>query len=117
MAALRRYTRQFQDVTGIDVHVDGPAELALSERAAAELFEMTTEALSNVRRHTAAQHVAIGVERRSDTAYLSIENDGVPPEAPPFDPRSLGEHAEAMGGTLDVRRSPGAATVRIRVPL
>jgi signal transduction histidine kinase len=99
------------------VYVDGPAELALCERVASELFEMATEALSNIRRHTNAQHVSIGIGRDADAVSMRIENDGAAPDTPPFDPRSLSEHTVALGGTLEVRRDPGTTTVFLRIPL
>jgi signal transduction histidine kinase len=115
---VQRFARQFEDVTGIAVEVQGPAELAVSDRLAAELFEMTTEALSNVRRHTNAHHVAIGVERSAHSVSLRVENDGGDPDAAPFEPRSLMERAQALGGTLDIRRSPTrTAVVIITIPL
>jgi signal transduction histidine kinase len=117
MDGLRRYGRQFQNVTGIEVHVDGPPELAVSERLASELFEMATEALSNVRRHTSAHRAAIGVQRTADAISLTIENDGPAEGRGQFEPRSLREHAHALGGSLQVQRDASATTVAISVPL
>ena len=117
MPAIRQFARRFAEVTGIDVNVDGPANLALSDRMGAELFEMTTEALSNVRRHTSAQHAAVAVERTDRTIALRVENDGGDGAAPPFDPRSLEEHAQALGGSLAVHRSAGTTAVVINIPL
>jgi signal transduction histidine kinase len=117
MDAVRRFGRQFQSATGIEVYVDGPPELRVSERVAAELFEMATEGLSNVRRHTSAHRIAIGVQRTADAIALTIENDGPAEGAAPFEPRSLREHAIALGGTLDIHRRPGTTVVAITVPL
>jgi signal transduction histidine kinase len=117
MDGLRRYGRQFQTVTGIEVHVDGPPELAVNERLASELFEMATEALSNVRRHTSAHRAAIGVQRTADAISLTIENDGAADARGQFEPRSLREHALALGGSLHIQRDASATTVAISVPL
>jgi signal transduction histidine kinase len=114
---MRRFGQQFQNATGIDVYVDGPTELALSEGLATELFEMTAEALSNVRRHTAAHRVAIGLQQTGSSVSLTIENDGVAESAQPFEPRSLFDHAQALGGQLRIRREPGTTLIAITVPV
>jgi len=117
MDAVRRFARQFQNATGIEVYVDGPPELTLSERVAGELFEMTSEALSNIRRHTSAHRAAVGVQRTSDAIRLTIENDAPPDGVPAFEPRSLREHALSLGGTLQIQREPGLTSVAITIPL
>jgi signal transduction histidine kinase len=78
---------------------------------------MTTEALSNVRRHTAAQRVAIGLQRTDECVSLTIENDGVAEPATPFEPKSICEHAQSLGGRLQVRCQPGMTQIAITVPL
>jgi len=116
MPAITRLARQFTELTGIDVNVDGPANLALSDRLGAELFEMTAEALSNVRRHTGAHRAEVVVRRTDHAIALRVENDAGG-EVQPFDPRSLGEHAHALGGSLDIHRSGGTTAVVISIPL
>ena len=116
MPAITRLARQFTELTGIDVNVDGPANLALSDRLGAELFEMTAEALSNVRRHTGAHRAEVVVRRTDHAIALRVENDAGG-EVQPFDPRSLGEHAHALGGSLDIHRSAGTTAVVISIPL
>jgi signal transduction histidine kinase len=116
VAAVRRFARQFSAVTGIEVTVEGPGDLPLNDRLAGELFEMTAEAFSNIRRHTTALRTALRVEHAAGTIRLSITNetDG---EAPAFSPRSVTERAESLGGTVRVHRAPGTTRLQIAIPL
>jgi signal transduction histidine kinase len=118
MPAIRRFAREYRRLTGIDVEVKGPVDMAVSERVCVELFGMTAEALSNIRRHTTSLRAAIVVERVGDKIEFRVENnDTNDAEAPPFNPRSLGEHAAALGGSLEVRRTPGTTAVVVNIPL
>ena len=116
MPAIRRFTREFGHVTGIDVEVSGP-DLAVGARVGAELFEMTTEALSNIRRHTTSHRATIVVEQSAETIVLRIENDTLDPDTAPFDPRSLAEHVEALGGKIDVHCTRETTALVISIPL
>jgi signal transduction histidine kinase len=117
MPAIRRFAREFRRLTGIDVEVMGPVDLTVSERVSEQLFGMIAEALSNIRRHTTSIRAAIVVERVGDTIEFRVENDVNDGEAPPFTPKSLGEHAEALGGKLHVRRTPVTTAVVLSIPL
>jgi len=117
MPAIRRFAREFRRLTGIDVEVKGPAELPVNERVSVALFGMTAEALSNIRRHTTSLHAAVVVERVGDRIEFRVENDVAEGETQPFNPKSLGEHAEALGGKLEIRQTPGTTTVAVEVPL
>jgi len=117
MPAIRRFAREFRRLTGIDVEVKGPAELPVNERVSVALFGMTAEALSNIRRHTTSLHAAVVVERVADRIEFRVENDAAEGETQPFNPKSLGEHAEALGGKLEIRQTPGTTAVAVEVPL
>jgi len=117
MPAIRRFAREFRRLTGIEVDVVGPTELSVNEMVCVALFGMTAEALSNIRRHTTSLHAAVVVERVEDRIEFRVENDATEGEAQPFNPKSLGEHAEALGGKLEIRRSPGKTAVAVIVPL
>jgi len=117
MPAIRRFAREFRRLTGIEVEVKGPTELSVNELACVALFGMTAEALSNIRRHTTSLHASVVVERVEDRIEFRVENDAADGEAQPFNPKSLGEHAEALGGKLEIRRTPGKTAVVVNVPL
>src|SRR6185503_7183680 len=60
-ATIEWHVRQFQNCTGIpcELTVNNAAGFNLAEDLAETIFDIYTEALSNVARHAAASHVAI----------------------------------------------------------
>jgi signal transduction histidine kinase len=119
LPALRRYAARFAEDTGITVEVSCEEAIRLGDRLGAELFQVAVEALSNVRRHTAATRAAIRFLADKDHVTLQVENqepsDGRPTS---FTPRSIHERASALGGHVSVdRRRDGRTIVEIRIPL
>lgn len=117
--SMRRFAAQFTDVTGIEVKVvDHINEAALHDRLSAEVFQMVTEALSNVRRHTRATSVIIHLENMDNTLVMRCANDeaGEIPNRS-FRPRSIADRAEALGGRTQVYSELGYTTVLVEVPL
>jgi signal transduction histidine kinase len=116
-ASLRRFCRRFTESTGIRVEITtaGPP---VSDRLAAEVFQMIAEALSNVRRHTAAARARVAIEACDGRLRLTVANDGAPAEPVSFFPRSLAERAASLGGNLSIQRpDQGTTEVRVEVPL
>jgi signal transduction histidine kinase len=91
--------------------------LYISDRLAAEVFQMIVEGLNNVRRHTRAAAAGVELARRSDYLILRIFNDGV--ETPThFMPRSIAERAASLGGRVQVEQATGGSTwVTVEIPL
>jgi signal transduction histidine kinase len=117
--ALRRYAARFAEDTGIAVEVFCEEAVRLGDRLGVELFQVALEALSNVRRHTAATHVEIRLLADKDHVTLQVENQersGARPTS--FTPRSIRERASALGGHASVdRRRDGRTIVEVRIPL
>jgi signal transduction histidine kinase len=116
-AAVRRFCRRFSDATGVrvDVTTAGPP---IADRLGAELFQMVAEALSNVRRHTAAARAGVRIETVDDRVRVTVSNDGAPAEPVAFFPRSLGERAAALGGELTIEHpARGTTAVHMQIPL
>jgi len=82
-------------------------------------FRIIQEALTNVVRH--ASTAAATVRISSDTTTLVIEVENVAPGDEPLPEgngiRGMRERARAVGGTLNVIRSPGQVLVRAEVPI
>jgi signal transduction histidine kinase len=70
IASLRRFVSKFSDATGIRVQLMIPATIAMSDRLAAEAFQIVEEGLSNVRRHTAARSPSTSRARRRTAPSL-----------------------------------------------
>jgi PAS domain S-box-containing protein len=104
------------------VDIDEAVAARLAPRAA-DIVQMTREALSNVGRHARATTCRLSLSAEQGFAVLEVDDDGRG-----FEPgtgegggwglRNLGERAAAMGGTLHIESVPGeGTTVRLRVPL
>jgi signal transduction histidine kinase len=118
--SIRRFGDQFADVTGIEVRiVDNATNVVIHDRLAAEVFQMVTEALSNVRRHTHANWVTIHLESVDNMLTIRCENDDTrePSERHEFRPGSIADRAEALGGRAQISSAEGSTTVLVEVPL
>jgi signal transduction histidine kinase len=118
--ALLRFAARFESVTGIRIHViDNLRGGTINDRLAGEVFQMATEALSNVRRHTTATSVTLTVEPGTGGSLaVRIENstpDGTAPSA--FVPKSIAQRAQSLGGHVHVSSIDGRTAVRIEIPL
>ncbi|HEX3280380.1 MAG TPA: histidine kinase [Pyrinomonadaceae bacterium] len=115
--AIRRFAARFSEATAIKVNVEAGDHLSVSDRLAAELFQMITEGLSNVRRHTEASVATIVLVESDEDMTLRIENDSND-RVLPFHPRSLAERAASLGGVLTVDLNGRKNTiVNIQIPL
>lgn len=114
---VRRFCARFSEATGIRVEVAVEGEGVRSDRLAAEVFQMVAEALSNVRRHTAADAAVVRIRSAEGRLDVTVTNDASPDEGD-FFPRSIGERAAALGGTVRVeRQAAGRTAVHIEIPL
>ena len=121
LAALHRYTKQFQENYGIAVEVEVNTDLRLNDRLTAELIQMAHEGLCNVRKHTESATSRIIFESSNGHLVMSIENESPPhtdtaPET--FIPVSVTERAENLGGWARVERpKEGRTVVKVGIPL
>lgn len=89
------------------------------------MFRVAQEAISNARRHGAATHVTVSLERCPGLAALSIVDDGAgfPRQIRPVIGRGQGlpgmrERAEQLGGELAIESKPGLGTrIAFSIPL
>lgn len=117
-AGVRRFCSRFSEATGILVDVVFEGQAVQNDRLAAEVFQMVAEALANVRRHTSARRTEVRIDAGNDRLALTVTNDEAPPEATEFLPRSLGERAAALGGTVRVGHPErGTTAVWVEIPL
>lgn len=117
--ALRRFALKFSDATGIDIEVAAEGSLRLSDRLAAETFQIVAEGLSNIRRHTDAPCAAVRLSQPDGHLVVRVENPrGPQEEASLFVPRSIAERAAALGGSVRVEQPAGGSTVvEVKIPL
>ena len=102
--------------------VEDGFSVGLPTKASIELLRILQEALANVRRHSAATIVEVGLRTDDQGILLEVSDDGRG-----FDPGSaragiglsaMRERVEELGGEIEVSSRPGEGTeVTVRVPL
>lgn len=120
---LAQYATEFTQTYGIrcELHVaDGQVNLPLS--AELELLRIAREALSNVRRHSAASMVEVTFESKKDGVEMTIRDNGTG-----FDTRVgfqghglavMEERARSLGGELSITTGADYGTeVKVRLPV
>jgi signal transduction histidine kinase len=86
------------------------------------LFRIAQEALQNALKYSKAHNVSVDLRGVSDGIALTIVDDGVGFDVDAVWGRGLGlismrERVEALGGTFEIRSSPGAGTrLEVRLP-
>jgi len=128
-AALRSYSKEFSEITGIKVDMQ---LMGMSQRLTPELetvlYRVVQEALTNVARHSGAKNCRVTLKRKERSINGIIEDDGRG-----FDSqtvmmsdekgRGLGLHGmkeriELVGGSLEFDSRPNVGTsIFIEVPL
>ncbi len=115
-ASIERFVARFSAATTIGVEIEMDDALKLNDRLAAEVFQMISEGLSNIRRHTSATRAAIKIEVRAGHLELQISNEHATHPAS-FIPRSITERAAALGGSAVVQSQDGNTLVQVTIPL
>lgn len=124
--ALRLLLKDFANETGMRTTFSAtPGIERLSSAIEMGLYRVAQEALSNVRKHAAAQHVALRLLTTPGELRLQIEDDGkgfdlesVQGNAETgFGLKGMNERAHLLGGHLEVCSRPGnGAQIEVIVP-
>ncbi|TMD46338.1 MAG: GAF domain-containing sensor histidine kinase [Chloroflexi bacterium] len=121
--ALEDLAREFEEKSGVTTvtEIDGTVAAELAPRAA-DLVQLTREALSNVGKHAEATTCRVSLRRDGDQAILEIDDDGrgFDPGAPHsgLGLRNLMDRGLAIGGRVTVEsKATEGTTVRFAVPI
>jgi PAS domain S-box-containing protein len=128
--ALERYIAQVESRYGLRVLVSYPAELLdspMTPEVETQALRIIQEALTNVRKHAQVQQARLIFTDHAEDIQLIISDEGrgftytgeatTSATAANFGLSIMRERAEAVGGSLTVRSSPGAGTqVVVRLP-
>jgi signal transduction histidine kinase len=126
--ALRGLVKNWSERFGIPAEFVTNGEHDLPSDVQEHLYRVTQEALHNVAKHAAANHVSVMVERRAAELVLLIDDNGrgFSENATPGRSQDSGlgltsmrERAALVGGTLTVESSEGEGTsiyVRVALP-
>jgi PAS domain S-box-containing protein len=128
--AIRSHAEKFhQEYSQIDLNLDLTSDRQLlPEAVRLALFRIYQQMLVNVVRHANASQVWVRFKLQNDQAVLEIEDDGAGFEAPSrwidlvreghLGLAGAAERAEAIGGGLELKTSPGHGTlIRVWAPI
>lgn len=129
-AALRSTVGFFQKDSGIPAtfKVD-PGAMHDDIDSSTEVVQIVREALNNVRKHSGASRVAVGLARAEDTLLIDVEDDGTGfPFAGTFSleelellrigPLSIQRRVRGLAGDLALSSRPGRGSeLKIRLPI
>ena len=123
VAALAQLADKMHDTHGVNVLVEAAPEAAEGIDPALQgvAFYVAEEALNNARKHAAAAHIWIRLDRRGNVLILEVRDDGVGFNVGAVDATyaqrgSLGmvnmrERTELVGGSLRVESAEGRGTL------
>jgi signal transduction histidine kinase len=119
LPAVRTQARKFAELYGIDAQVVAETDIPVSALLQNEVMHIVREGLSNIRRHTCAEHATINLHEAHGRLLLELVNDKARQAAKQnFYPRSIGERATELGGRVSVRHRAGDRTVvAVELPL
>src|SRR6266700_1378503 len=116
---VHRFAIKFAEGTSIMAHIEANNELQAIDRIAAEIWQLVTAGLSNIRRHTQAIRAIIDLSQSQAHFILQIANDGG--EGRAFGhvmPRSTAKRAAALGRQVRMeRQGMEDPAVVINIPL
>jgi signal transduction histidine kinase len=111
------------NATGIEVDLQAEGDLSsLSDSQKIVLFRVVQEALSNVRKHSAAGRVSVVLRSRRTFVDATVADDGCGFDPKQLDTDRLGlagisERVRLLGGAVEIETSQGAGTtVRATLP-
>jgi PAS domain S-box-containing protein len=125
-AAIQTLATRISERFGVQVDCDLDFEepLRLSETAAAHVYRIVQEALTNVVRHSGGTEVSIGLKTADAELHLRIDDNGHGfGQTPPDRPEGLGlkimrYRAQMLGGDFHIDSAVnGGASVRCSCPL
>jgi signal transduction histidine kinase len=119
--ALPELIAQFEQQSKIDAVLEVSCEVTLPEVYDDILFRIAQEALTNVRRHSAATQVTVSLVLADGKLRLIVADDGRGLRADLANCEGLGlttmrQRAEALGGRFEIRTASPGTCVEIVVP-
>ena len=121
--ALRELGAEFETRSGVVTVVDvDPTVASQLASLAADVVQLTREALSNVGRHAEATTCRVSLRRDDASASLSIDDDGrgfeLGSKTAGLGIANLRDRASTLGGSMEIESRAGeGTTVRIALPL
>lgn len=118
VSAIRQQARKISEFYGIEIEVFAADEIHINDRLSAEIFQIVTEGLSNIKRHTKASAASIIIGCEDKTLTLEIANNNPDSErAAEFVPKSIAGRAESLGGRIFVETKADRTKISVEIPL
>jgi|SRR5882672_5303086 len=112
VAAVQKQAERLTRIYGIKVDVHSDISPKLKGRLAADAFQIISEGLSNVLRHTSARNAFVNILCEESRLLLKVGNDKRSQQGKgDFVPRSISERARTLGGVIFVESTPDDNTV------
>ena len=120
-ATLREYVFEWEGRTDIQADVNIVDERRLSLDIEQALYRVIQEALSNVSRHSQADHIEVVLSYTSDMVTAVIADNGcgfdLAAKASGMGLRSIRERIESLGGVVEIESLPDCGTrLTVRLP-
>lgn len=120
--AVRWYAASYLEPEGIDVSLEVDEALELPDEVEITTFRIYQEIVTNILRHSKAEHASVELYREDGRVVLAVEDDGVgfAPDAKSEGAGLVGirERAALVGGRVEIDSEPGMGThVRMEIPL
>jgi two-component system, NarL family, sensor histidine kinase UhpB len=120
-SALTALATEVSTATGAPVRrTFAPGLPELSPEVELVVYRVAQEALTNIARHAAADHVELSLTRSGGQVVLEVTDDGVggPELVPGAGIRGMRERAALVGGRFTIsHRAPRGTRVRLEVPV
>jgi signal transduction histidine kinase len=118
LVALRRQLDKVRTFYDVDATLEMRGSPAINDRMAAQVFQVVSEGVNNICKHTHAKSAAVTLAEEGGQLAIDIANPpdgkGVPDS---FLPVSIAERVQELGGTLAVEATERGTLLRIRVPV
>ena len=120
VAAIKWYSGEFSNRTGITSHVNGDrVEPRLAPSVEKILFRLIKESLNNVAKHAQASRVVVGIKSNQESISLTVKDNGLgfdsrdmekPASQPHWGFLSMQQRAASIGAQLVIDSAPGMGT-------
>jgi len=127
--AIRSFAQEWAERNGMILKLDIDPDLGrLPEAIELSVFRIVQEGLNNIRKHAAARHVQLTLERTPvDSLLVRLVDDGQGINAPPdlasfsankhFGLLGISERVALLGGTMEVgSHRSGGVTLQVEIP-
>jgi signal transduction histidine kinase len=120
--AIERICRNFEDGSGIALHLEAKSLPAFSASTTTHIVNVVREALTNAMRHAGARSIRVETSADKAAVTIAVEDDGcgfVPDlNISGHGLRGMRSRAAAIGASLEIRSIPGSGSiVRMRLPI